>query len=88
MTESPAADLGYRRFRIAVQYDGAPHLTREQQSRDNRRDEAFLNAGWAYFKVNGDDLAEGFRVGRPARIKRARLRSLTRHPQRGVTSRP
>ncbi|MFH5878443.1 hypothetical protein [Arthrobacter sp. NA-172] len=23
---SPSADLGYRRFRIAVQYDGAPHL--------------------------------------------------------------
>lgn len=57
---SPAADLGYRRFRIAVQCDGAPHLTRGQQSRDNRRDEAFRNAGWAYFKVNADDLAENF----------------------------
>ncbi len=71
---SPAADLGYRRFRIAVQYDGAVHLTREQQSRDNRRDEAFLNAGWAYFKVNADDLAEGFEAVIP-RIKRARIRS-------------
>ncbi|WP_223980435.1 hypothetical protein [Arthrobacter sp. NicSoilB8] len=70
---SPAADLGYRRFRIAVQYDGAPHLTREQQSRDNRRDEAFRGAGWAYFKVNADDLAEGFE-GVIARVKRARLR--------------
>ena len=29
-------------------YDGAHHLTREQQSRDNRRDEAFRGAGWAY----------------------------------------
>ena len=66
---SPRADLGYRRFRIAVQYDGAHHLTREQQSRDNRRDEAFLRAGWSYFKVNADDLAEGF-AGVISRIKR------------------
>lgn len=71
---SPAADLGYRRFRVAVQYDGSHHLTREQQSRDNRRDEAFLNAGWAYFKVNADDLADEFE-GVVARIKRARLRA-------------
>ena len=70
---SPAADLGYRRYRIAVQYDGATHLTREQQSRDNRRDEAFLSAGWAYFKVNADDLAEGFESV-IARIKRTRPR--------------
>ena len=72
---SPSADLGYRRFRIAIQYDGAPHLTRDQQSRDNRRDEAFTSAGWSYFKANADDLAEGF-AGLIARIKNANLRSL------------
>lgn len=72
---SPAADLGYRRFRIAIQYDGAPHLTREQQSRDIRRDAAFISAGWAYFKANADDLAEGF-AGVIARIKRARTSSV------------
>lgn len=70
---SPAADLGYRRFRIAVQYDGAHHRSREQQTRDNRRDEAFLNAGWAYFKVNADDLADGFESV-IARIRRVRFR--------------
>ncbi|MFJ5954632.1 hypothetical protein ACIQC5_01600 [Paenarthrobacter sp. NPDC092416] len=73
---SPSADLGYRRFRIAVQYDGAPHLTREQQTRDNRRDEAFRSAGWSYFKVNGDDLAEGF-TGVVSRIQRVKLGRLT-----------
>lgn len=72
-TRSPAADMGYRRHRIAIQYDGAHHLTREQQSRDNRRDEAYRSAGWAYFKVNADDLAEGF-DSVIARIKRARFR--------------
>ena len=58
---SPAADLGYRLQRIAIQYDGGHHLTRQQQSRDNRRDESFNAAGWRYFKFNADDLAQGFR---------------------------
>jgi hypothetical protein len=58
---SPAADMGYRAQRIAVQYDGGHHLTREQQSRDNRRDETFNAAGWRYFKFNADDLAVDFR---------------------------
>ena len=58
---SPAADLGYREQRIAIQYDGAHHRTREQQSRDNRRDEVFNAAGWRYFKLNADDLANDFR---------------------------
>jgi hypothetical protein len=58
---SPAADLGYRAQRIAIQYDGGHHLTREQQSRDNRRDETFNAAGWRYFKFNADDLAHDFR---------------------------
>ncbi|BAS10376.1 hypothetical protein AHiyo4_37980 [Arthrobacter sp. Hiyo4] len=68
---SPAADLGYRKHRIAVQYDGAHHRTREQQTRDNRRDEFFISAGWSYFKPNADDLADGFQE-LIARIKRAR----------------
>jgi hypothetical protein len=70
---TPSADLGYRRFRIAIQYDGAPHLTPDQQSRDNRRDGAFVNAGWSYFKLNAIDLAEDFAEA-TARIKRACLR--------------
>lgn len=68
---SPAADLGFRKHRIAVQYDGEHHRSREQQSRDNRRDEFFISAGWSYFKPNADDLAEDFQ-GLIARIKRAR----------------
>jgi hypothetical protein len=60
-TCSPAADMGYRQQRIAIQYDGGHHLTREQQSRDNRRDHIFHAAKWRYFKFNADDLAEDFR---------------------------
>jgi very-short-patch-repair endonuclease len=66
---SPAADLGYRRKRIAIQYDGGHHLTREQQSIDNRRDESFNAAGWRYFKFNADDLAQDFR----AAVRRVRV---------------
>ena len=69
---SPAADLGYRRRRIGIQYDGGHHLTREQQSRDNRRDACFHSAGWQYFKFNADDLANDFR--RAAGLVRAALR--------------
>lgn len=59
---SPAADMGYRAQRVAIQYDGGHHLTREQQSVDNRRDESFNAAGWRYFKFNADDLANDFRA--------------------------
>ncbi|WP_426996532.1 endonuclease domain-containing protein [Pseudarthrobacter sp. N5] len=58
---SPAAALGYREHQIAIQYDGGHHLTREQQSRDNRRDESFNSAGWRYVKFNAEDLADDFR---------------------------
>ncbi len=58
---SPAADLGYPRQRLAIQYDGGVHLTPEQQARDNRRDETFNVAGWSYFKFNRADLRDGFR---------------------------
>ncbi|MCU1519273.1 MAG: hypothetical protein JWQ75_3994 [Pseudarthrobacter sp.] len=62
---SPAADMGYRAQRIAIQYDGGHHLTREQQSVDNRRDESFNAAGWRYFKFNANDLANNFRSAAP-----------------------
>ena len=58
------------RQRVAIQYDGGHHLTREQQSRDNRRDESFNAAGWRYFKFNADDLADDFR-GAVQRVRAA-----------------
>ncbi|ABY23449.1 hypothetical protein RSal33209_1713 [Renibacterium salmoninarum ATCC 33209] len=58
---SPQSDLGYRQWKIAIQYDGGHHLTPQQQSRDNRRDEKFLAAGWTYFRFNREDLKTDFR---------------------------
>lgn len=66
---SPTADLGYRRRRLAVQYDGGHHLLPAQIFSDRRRDKAFETAGWTVLLLTKDDLADGF-AGATARIKR------------------
>ncbi|MFB0834022.1 hypothetical protein ACX8Z9_02500 [Arthrobacter halodurans] len=57
---SPQADMGYRRYRIAIQYDGETHRDPLQQARDNDRDGRFDAARWRYFKFGSPDLANGF----------------------------
>lgn len=65
---SPTADLGYRRRRLAVQYDGGHHLLPDQMVSDRRRDRAFESAGWTVLVLTKDDLADGF-AGATNRIK-------------------
>lgn len=55
-----SADMGYATFKIAIQYDGAHHLSDEQRLRDARRDAAFRNAGWAVIVVTAADLENDF----------------------------
>ncbi|RZU60786.1 hypothetical protein [Zhihengliuella halotolerans] len=76
---SPTADLGYRRLRFGVQYEGRGHRTAEQLSRDNRRDAAFNEAGWLYLKFDASDYENGF-MQASWRIRQAydRLASRTR----------
>jgi len=57
---SPEADLGYRRLRIALQYEGASHRTPDQLRRDNRRDAQVDKARWRYLKFDSADLFDGF----------------------------
>lgn len=57
---SPTADLGYRRSRIAIQYDGEHHLGKAQGLSDSRRDKAFESAGWTVLILDKDDLTNGF----------------------------
>lgn len=57
---SPTADLGYRRRRLAVQYDGGHHTLPAQILSDRRRDKAFEAAGWIVVILTKDDLADGF----------------------------
>ena len=58
--KSPEADLGYRRYRIGIQYDGEHHRTPEQQASDNWRDGHFDRARWRYFKFGREDLRTSF----------------------------
>lgn len=71
---SPSADLGFRRRRVAIQYDGGHHLLGPQNLSDRRRDKAFEAAGWVVLVFGKDDLAEGFSTG-IRKIKRALRRS-------------
>jgi len=66
---TPTADLGYRRRRLAIQYDGDHHLEPAQIFSDRRRDKAFEAAGWAVILLTKQDLADGF-VAATSRIKR------------------
>ncbi|MDQ0633084.1 hypothetical protein QFZ40_000993 [Arthrobacter pascens] len=67
---SPTCDLGYRRHRLAIQYDGGHHLQAPQSLSDRRRDKAFRSAGWDVLAFDKDDLAQGFEKA-VVRIKRA-----------------
>jgi hypothetical protein len=58
---APEADLGYRRWRIALQYDGHHHRAPEQQARDARRDVWFQSRDWLNIRVTSDDLRDDFR---------------------------
>ncbi|NUL45994.1 DUF559 domain-containing protein [Cellulosimicrobium funkei] len=57
---SPAADLGYRQWKIAMQHDGAHHRTPEQQERDARRDAWFQAHGWMVIRVTAADIRDGY----------------------------
>ncbi|MGJ3189341.1 endonuclease domain-containing protein [Paenarthrobacter sp. FR1] len=57
---SPSVDLGYRKRRVAIQYDGGHHLEEKQVFSDRRRDKAFIAAGWTVLVFNKADLANDF----------------------------
>lgn len=71
---SPSADLGYRRMRVAIQYDGAHHLLEPQQMSDRRRNKAFEAAGWNVVIIDKADQEDGFAAA-IKRIKRAITRA-------------
>jgi hypothetical protein len=58
---SPSGDLGYREFRIVIQYEGSHHDDDAQRLSDARRDRAFRLAGWIVIHVRLEDLREDFR---------------------------
>ena len=58
---SPVVDLAYARWRLALQYEGRHHRSREQQERDVMRDRWCLDRGWLSLKVSGADHRQGYR---------------------------
>ncbi|MCQ1947886.1 hypothetical protein [Arthrobacter sp. zg-Y1116] len=53
------ADLGCQEFRTCLEYDGAHHLTPEQQARDHYRDLKTAELGWIQVKISKADFAQG-----------------------------
>ncbi|MCC9205471.1 endonuclease domain-containing protein [Arthrobacter sp. zg-Y769] len=53
------ADLGCPEFRTCLEYDGAHHLTPEQQARDHYRDLRTAELGWNQVKISRTDLTQG-----------------------------
>ncbi|NDK31042.1 endonuclease domain-containing protein [Nesterenkonia haasae] len=61
LSTSPCADLGYPRWRIAIQYDGACHFDPERAKRDRRVDRQFHAQGWTVLRYFDADARDGFR---------------------------
>ena len=62
-------DLGCWEYRTCLEYDGAHHLTPEQQAKDHHRDLKTAELGWVQVKISKTDLAQGQRsVG--AKVRR------------------
>ncbi|GAB2542050.1 hypothetical protein [Brachybacterium huguangmaarense] len=53
-------DLQWPRFRVAAEYEGPHHRTREQLDRDIDRADAMRRAGWVEVRVTARDAREGW----------------------------
>ena len=65
-----APDLSCPRYRTCAEYDGAHHLSAEQQSKDHDRNFLTSTLGWHQAVINKNDMGNGARV---AIIKIARM---------------
>lgn len=54
-------DLGYRKYRVAVQYDGAGHSDPEQVARDISREELTRALGWTEVRISRRHMVEDAR---------------------------
>lgn len=69
-------DMAYPELRIGIEYDGRGHLTRWEQERDARRQNALDACGWSLLRltspdiwVHPDDTAERVRSSRRRRLR-------------------
>ncbi|MER1995999.1 MAG: hypothetical protein ABTA24_05810 [Arthrobacter sp.] len=54
-------DLGYRKYRVAVQYEGAVHSDPEQVARDISREERTRALGWTEVRISRRHMVDGAR---------------------------
>ena len=54
-------DLGYRKYRVAVQYEGAGHSDPEQVARDISREERTRALGWTEVRLSRRHMVDGAR---------------------------
>ena len=57
---APTVDLGYRPWRLALQYEGEHHRTAEQQARDVLRDRWCADHDWLSIKVMWADARDDY----------------------------
>ena len=71
---SRRGDLGYRQWRLVIQYDGKTHYTEDRHRADQRRDNEWSTAGWLTLRVSVEDDRQGYRfaVGQVAAALRSR----------------
>ena len=55
-------DLGYRKYRVAVQYEGAGHSDPEQVARDISREERTRALGWTEVRISRRHMVDGARA--------------------------
>ncbi|MCD2195567.1 DUF559 domain-containing protein [Actinomycetospora endophytica] len=51
-------DLAWREFRLALEYDGEVHLSRERRARDIDRDDRLRAMGWLVLRVMADQMRD------------------------------
>lgn len=54
-------DIAFPEAKIALHYDGAPHLTPESMARDIARDNLLVSLGWINIRAGRADYRQGFR---------------------------
>lgn len=53
-------DMGYRRWKLVIQYDGGSHYTAQRHRTDQRRDNDWVADGWLPLRINVVDNRDGF----------------------------
>lgn len=57
---SRRGDMGYRSWKLVIQYDGKSHYTPQRHRADQRRDNDWVAEGWLTLRISVEDDRDGF----------------------------